>query len=337
MIKSPLFWWKSFSLYSLALYPFSFIYGLIASRMMKNGSRWNIPVPILCIGNFVMGGAGKTPTALAMASAIINRNLKPGFLSRGYGRKLKSAHRVDLEKHGSYDVGDEPLLLAHKAVTVVANDRRIGAQMLLQEGVDIIIMDDGFHSADLKTDFSLLIVDSFRGLGNGFVFPSGPLRVPLSTQLLYVDAILYVGDSKNIISGIDMKRTYFAQLKPRQGLNLSDVRVLAFAGIADTDKFFITLQNLGAILVERYSFGDHAYLSDKEMDFLIDRAERENLVLVTTEKDAMRLRKRSGISKNLLSQSMVIGVEMVFENPENPASIVEETFASFYKKQSLSQ
>lgn len=334
MIKTPLFWWKSQGLCSLFLYPISLIYGAISSIRMKYGRRWDAPIPIICVGGFVMGGTGKTPTALALASAVIDKNLKPGFLSRGYGRKSTLSLRVDLEKHGAYDVGDEPLLLAQRAIVVVTNDRKMGVKMLLQERVDIIIMDDGFHSADLRVDFSLIVVDSHRGLGNGLVFPAGPLRVPLSRQLLYVDAILYVGDTKNIIPSIKNKLIYFSKLEPRLKFDFSKTRVFAFSGIADTKKFFTTIQKLGAIIEKHYSFGDHAHLSDKKIECILDQAQQDNLVLVTTEKDAMRLYKRFGIAEKLLSISIVIGVDMIFQDPTNLSDILDKTILSFDNRNS---
>ncbi|MEG8098656.1 tetraacyldisaccharide 4'-kinase [Candidatus Liberibacter brunswickensis] len=331
MIKTPLFWWKPRGFRSLLLYPISFIYSFISSRLMKNGQRWRAPIPIICIGGFVMGGTGKTPTALAIAKTIIDKNLKPGFLSRGYGRKSIKSLIVNLEKHCAYDVGDEPLLLAQLAVTVVTIDRKVGVQMLVQEGVDIIIMDDGFHSADLQADFSLIVVNCYRGLGNGLVFPAGPLRVPLSRQLLYVDAILYVGDKKDLVSCIKNKPVYFAKLKPRLQFDLSGKKVLAFSGISDTEKFFITVRKLGASIDKCYSFGDHSHLSNKKIEYLIDQSKRYNLILVTTSKDAIRLHNRIGIAKELLAKIIVIEVDIIFEDPDNIIDLVEKTFVSFYK------
>ncbi|AKK19954.1 tetraacyldisaccharide 4'-kinase [Candidatus Liberibacter africanus] len=331
MIKTPLFWWKPRGFLSLLLYPISLIYSFISSILMKNGQRFRAPIPVLCIGGFVMGGTGKTPTALAIAKAVIDKNIKPGFLSRGYGRKSKTSLLVDLEKHDSCDVGDEPLLLAQLAVTVVTSDRKRGVQMLLQEGVDIIIMDDGFHSASLHADFSLIVVDCHRGLGNGLVFPAGPLRVPLSRQLSYVDAILYVGNTKNVVSSIKNKPFYFAKLEPRLKFDFSGKKVLAFSGIADTKKFFTTMRQLGALVEKHYSFGDHAHIKSKKIAHILDQAQRDNLILVTTAKDAMRLHKRPGIAQELLSKSIVVEVDIVFEESNNIADLIEMTFISFYK------
>ncbi|MBA5724221.1 tetraacyldisaccharide 4'-kinase [Candidatus Liberibacter sp.] len=334
MIKAPSFWWRKFSFYSLVLYPMSLIYGVVVSWLMRHGRRWDVVVPVLCVGNFVMGGAGKTPTALALAIAAIDKNLKPGFLSRGYGRKFKFPICVDLSRHGAFDVGDEPLLLARQATTVVANNREIGAQMLIQEGVDIIIMDDGFHSANLKADLSLVVVDSRRGLGNRLVFPAGPLRVPLPTQLLYTDAILYIENSDNTDFPVffTAKPAYFSRLKPRLEFDFSNIKVLVFSCIADTEKFFITVKNLGAALSQCHSFGDHMHLSDKKIEFLLNQAESENLVLVTTEKDAARLQKRPGIAEKLLSKCLIIRADMVFQNPEDPLHLIEMTLAFFSNK-----
>ncbi|AGA64228.1 Tetraacyldisaccharide 4'-kinase [Liberibacter crescens BT-1] len=340
MIKTPSFWWLKFSWISLALLPLSFIYGLISSWRMKHSRRKKVLVPVICVGNFVMGGAGKTPTSLALAVAAMNRGLKPGFLSRGYGRKSKHPILVDVEKHGAFDVGDEALMLAAYASTVVSHNRVEGANLLIKEAVDIIIMDDGFQTSQLIINLSFGVIDLRRGLGNLCVFPAGPLRVPLKTQASYADIILCIGDKEAMNSKLSIynnlgKPVYFAKLQPKLGFDYFGIHVLAFSGIADPKKFFLTVKSLGAVLVESYPFADHAVLKDEQITFLLTRAEQKKLKLVTTAKDAARLTNRLGIAQELLSKILIIEVELVFEDPLTPLNFIDRAVTLFKEQKSL--
>lgn len=196
--ETPLFWWKKRGLTSLLLSPAARIYGHFATRVMERARPPQIEAPVLCIGNFTLGGAGKTPLAVAFAKAAKKRGLKPGIVSRGYGGTVSlqrdHVYRVDPARDRARDVGDEPLLLAEYAPVAVAVNRLAAAEQLLREGVNFIIMDDGFQSRRLYSDYVLIAVDSARGLGNGKIFPAGPLRAPLPVQLAYSDMIVLLGN-----------------------------------------------------------------------------------------------------------------------------------------------
>ncbi|KAA6405230.1 tetraacyldisaccharide 4'-kinase [Candidatus Tokpelaia sp.] len=196
--ETPLFWWKKRGLTSLLLSPAARIYGHFAARIMERARPPQIEAPVLCIGNFTLGGAGKTPLAAAFAKAAGKRGLKPGIVSRGYGGAVSlqrdRVYRVDPARDRARDVGDEPLLLAEYAPVAVAVNRLKAAEQLLREGVNFIIMDDGFQSRRLYSDYALMAVDSARGLGNGKIFPAGPLRAPLPVQLAYSDMIVLLGN-----------------------------------------------------------------------------------------------------------------------------------------------
>lgn len=250
--EAPPFWWTKADWRAYALWPFSWVYGRIAGMRMDRARRATSAVPLICIGNFTVGGAGKTPTAIAIARAARARGLKPAFLSRGYGGSLDVTTVVDPEHHRARDVGDEPLLLAREALTVICRRRVDGARKLAAEGADIIIMDDGFQSARLVFDFALLVVDSGRGIGNGHLVPSGPVRAPIGNQLRHANALLKLGHGSAADPLVRRaaragKPVYVAETVRTDARSLDGVKVLAWAGIADPEKFFKTVRETGAV------------------------------------------------------------------------------------------
>ena len=191
--RAPRFWWRDRpTLLARLLQPLGDLYGRIVLRRMRQPGT-DAGLPVICVGNFVAGGAGKTPTAIALARMLRDELGRcPAFLSRGYGGRLVGPVAVDPARHCAADVGDEPLLLAREALTVISRKRAKGAMKLVEEGADLIIMDDGFQSARVHADFALVVVDARRGIGNGRVFPAGPLRAPLDVQINAASALLLV-------------------------------------------------------------------------------------------------------------------------------------------------
>lgn len=242
-MREPSFWWGEAGLTSSLLAPLAMIYGAVADlRLGTPGRRAGLPV--VCAGNLTVGGGGKTPTALAVARLLVHAGERPTFLSRGYGGRLAGPLRVDLARHRALDVGDEPLLLARVAPTVIARDRIEGARMAVAGGASVIVMDDGFQNPSLEKDLSLLVVDARRGVGNGRIIPAGPLRAPVRSQLARAHALVVIGTSAGAAGVIADARAgglpvLHARLRPDAGLSatLAGGRVLAFAGIADRRSF----------------------------------------------------------------------------------------------------
>ena len=326
--EAPPFWWTKTGWQAICLYPLSFVYGRISGAVMRHRRRHALPVPVVCVGNFTVGGAGKTPTAIALARAAKAKGLKPGFLSRGYGGSLDVTTVVDPHHHRSTAVGDEPLLLAREALTVISRRRVAGAEKLVAEGVDLVIMDDGFQSARLLVDYALIVVDSLRGIGNGWVVPSGPVRAPIGIQMRQLDAILKVGKGdaadqfvrKASRSG---KPVLVANVMPQAAGELSGVSVLAYAGIADPQKFYRTLADLGCVIADRQDFPDHHHLADDEIADLLSRAEKQGLQLVTTAKDSIRLAGSHGQAAELSKRSKTVEIDMIFDDPKAPDLIID--------------
>ncbi len=244
---------------------------------------------------------------------------KPVFLTRGYGSALAGPVAV-AQTHAASDVGDEPLLLARVAPTIVAHDRVAGALAAVEAGADVIVMDDGFQNPALAKTFSLVVVDGRRGIGNGRVFPAGPLRAPLARQIDRAQALLVVGEpgpaaepalaaararGRPVLTGrLIPDAQAVARLQGRPAI--------AFAGIADPEKFFATLRGAGIVLTATQVFPDHHRLSTAEADGLVARAERANLTLVTTEKDMARMQGDAATAA-LAQRAASLPVALVFD------------------------
>jgi tetraacyldisaccharide 4'-kinase len=300
-MREPAFWHRPPSWTSSLLMPLGALYGWVAAqRMQRKGLDAGIPV--LCIGNYHVGGAGKTPMVLALANMLRDLGETPVVLSRGYGGRLRGPIRVDPQRHVAEDVGDEPLMLARTVTVVVAHDRVAGVALARSQGATVIVMDDGFQNPAVAKDASLIVIDSDRGLGNGCVLPAGPLRAPLPPQLAHTDALIVVGNgaaAKVVAATIAAqgKPVLSAHLEPDEASRaaLRGKRVLAFAGIGDPARFFRTLRSSGVEVVVERAFPDHHPFSQSEVETLIADAKRDSLTLVTTEKDLARLRQAEGL------------------------------------------
>ncbi len=295
---------------------------------MGRAPRFRPPVPVVCVGNFVVGGAGKTPTALVLARLARGRGLKSGYLTRGYGGSARGPLLVDPARHSSGDVGDEPLLLAAAAPTMVSADRIAGAKALVDLGVDIIIMDDGFQNPSLAKDLALVCIDAGVGIGNGMVTPSGPLRAPLAVQLRKADALVLIGEGERSEALVRTaaragRQVLRAALKPARVREFRKEPLLAFAGIGRPEKFFESLVAAGATVTRSVPFPDHHRYSEANAATLIARAEAEGLRLVTTEKDMVRLAGAGGRLAELREKTTAFGVTLEFENPGAVGEMLE--------------
>ena len=295
-MSEPAFWHRPASWTSRLLRPLSAIYGAVAAlRLERIGIEAGIPV--ICVGNYHVGGAGKTPTVLALAGILRRLDERPVVLSRGYGGRLHGPVMVDVNRHSAADVGDEPLMMAAHVPVAVARDRVEGVVLAKSQGASLILMDDGFQNPAIIKDASLIVIDSGRGVGNGCVFPAGPLRAPLPPQLTRTDALIVIGSghaSDAVASAISAaaKPVLSAHLEPDADVvtRLTGKPLFAFAGIGDPDRFVRTLRASGLDVRRQRAFADHHPFAGHEIAALVAEAERDGLTLVTTEKDLARLR-----------------------------------------------
>jgi tetraacyldisaccharide 4'-kinase len=318
-MREPAFWWQPGG--GILLSPLGGIYGLVAALRMRSQGR-SAGVPVICVGNFTVGGAGKTPAALLVGRLLLAAHQRVVFLSRGYGGRLRGPLRVDPALHSAAAVGDEPLLLARLAPTIVARDRTAGAEAARRDGASVIVMDDGFQNPALTKDLSILLVDGRRGVGNGRVLPAGPLRAPLGTQMARADAVVLVDPPHHIAAIAERARRhqvaiYHARLEPDRDTitALSGRQVLAFAGIGDPEKFFATLADAGIAVAERVSFPDHHRYRAADARALLARADADNLMLLTTEKDLVRLSGKRRLEA-LSARANALPVRLVIEEAD---------------------
>ncbi|MGB7260104.1 MAG: tetraacyldisaccharide 4'-kinase [Pseudolabrys sp.] len=294
-MREPSFWWRKPGLTAALYSPVAAVYGAIAARRMAWPS-FRAAVPVICIGNFTLGGSGKTPAAIAVARMLTEAGARPFCLSRGYGGSLAGPVRVDVAPQSASEIGDEALLLARAAPTIVARDRVAGAQAAIAACASVIVMDDGLQNPSLAKDLTIGVVDGRRGIGNGKVFPAGPLRAPLEAQLARVDVLLIVGEAAGATDIAANAKTLglpalHARLVPDPAAitALKDRKVLAFAGIGDPEKFFTTVKDADIAAPVCKAFADHHPFTGEEAAALVMQAEHDGLSLLTTEKDQARL------------------------------------------------
>lgn len=298
-MRAPTFWFTppnapSWKVRMLA--PLGWIYAHATARRIGKDAEYRSDVPVICVGNINAGGTGKTPTVIALILELQARGHKACVVSRGHGGSLDGPVQVDPKKHSARDVGDEPLLTAAFAPTFVAKNRADAAQAAETAGAQVIIMDDGFQNPQIAKDLSIVVVDAFKGFGNGRCIPAGPLREPVDVGMERADLLLSIGSksAQNAFLstwGTSIRTPHLqGHLEPlNTGMDWSDTRFLAFAGIGHPEKFFETIRGLGATLVHTEPLEDHQTLSTALMHRLSREAKELNAQLVTTEKDAVRL------------------------------------------------
>jgi tetraacyldisaccharide 4'-kinase len=287
MPQAPEFWARP-GLVSDLLSPLGWAYGAAAAARRALTQATRVSVPTICVGNITAGGTGKTPVVLSLAQLFQARGRHPHILSRGYGGSLKGPLRVDAARHRASEVGDEPLLLAATAPCWIGADRIASAREAITAGADLLLLDDGFQNPALHYDVALVVIDGGYGIGNGRVIPAGPLREPTATALRRAHAVVLIGTGTPTldVGGLPILK---AHLAPVEADALKGQRVVAFAGIGRPAKFFATLHEIGADIVTTRDFPDHHPYSESELTSLAATSQAEKAILVTTEKDWMRL------------------------------------------------
>jgi len=314
-MRAPDFW-KRDGLAARLLAPLGALYGLSVRARLSRARPYRAKACVLCVGNLTAGGSGKTPVAMALARMLEARGQKVVFLTRGYGGRLGGPVRVDPAQYNAVDVGDEALLLATVAPTVVARDRGRGAELADTLGAQVIVMDDGFQNFQLAKDLSILVVDAESGFGNRRLIPAGPLREPVEQGLQRANAVVLMGDGAFALPAF-RGPVYRAHLRPSAPDGLKGRAVFAMAGIGRPEKFFRTLEAMGARVIGTKPFPDHHPYTAQEIEAVKREAANAGALLVTTEKDLVRIEanRRDGI--------VSVPVHAVFAGDPNPGMMLD--------------
>ena len=328
MIRTPAFWQSPVAgVRAKLLAPIGRLYGAATARAMAERGL-DVGVPVITVGNFVVGGAGKTPTAAALARLLAEAGEQPAFLSRGYGG-VPSREAVAVADQSASLVGDEPLLLARVAPTFVSLSRVRAAHLALKSvRPTVLVCDDGLQSRAIEPTLAIAVVDATVGVGNGLCVPAGPLRAPLADQVAHIDALVLIGAGnagEAVAAAVEGRGRpcFYADLEPSPAARaLAGQRVIAFAGIGRPQKFFTMLERIGARVIATRSFGDHHMYRRREIERLQARARDEGATLVTTEKDFVRLPVMRGGP-----QPRAISVSLVFHDEGSVASFIDNALA----------
>ena len=291
-MKTPSFWYSdTSSLISLLLRPLLWCYALGYFIHQMTARPKKVGVPVICVGNLVAGGTGKTPSSISIMGLIKQHKLAetPFFLTRGYG-------------------GDEDKILNQHALTIINPNRLAGAQDAAARGADLILMDDGMQNPRLHKDLKLVVVDGSMGFGNEYMMPAGPLRQPLKKGLKEADAFIFIGeDHRNVLPLLEHRPIFKAKFKALKELSETD-KYIAFAGLGYPQKFFKFLKDkMGDRLVDTIPFPDHHPYNARDLQKLRERAMEMSATLITTEKDAVRLSDKD-------DDIEVLPVELQWEN-----------------------
>jgi tetraacyldisaccharide 4'-kinase len=326
--KTPSWWYRKAGGVAAALSLPAILYGRVAGSRMTRDAAYRSRLPVICVGNFTAGGGGKTPVAIAIAAALKAMAKRSAFLTRGYGGSAKAVIRV--AGQGADMVGDEPLLLAAVAPTFVSADRIAGAKAIEATDADVVVMDDGFQNPALAKDLSVIVVDAASGLGNERVIPAGPLRAPLEAQMARADALIVIGEGKkadHLVSAFEAagKPVLHAKITPNCDARwLSVLPVIGFAGIARPAKFFATLKSNGAALIASHAYPDHHRFTEKDARALLKEADEKKAMLVTTEKDWVRLpdEEEESALAELRHRSRPFPIFVTFEDEEKAKELI---------------
>ena len=315
MQKTPDFWYKRGRTFTAhALRPASWLYqGAHQINKALQPKPYKSEIPVICIGNAVAGGSGKTPTVIALVKLLKEQGIckAPYILSRGYGGTIKETTLIDNSKHSAQDIGDEPLLLSQHAPVIIGANRADSAKLAKKSGADLIIMDDGLFNQSLNKTINLLVVDRAVDFGNGLTIPAGPLREPLSKILPRVQGVICIG--KAFHSDLPVIE---ATITPANTINTQQ-SYIAFAGLGRPEKFKQTLEENGINVVSWHAFPDHHPYTDQEIETLKKEAQEKDARLITTEKDFVK------INSDLRNNIDVLKIELSISNDDTLTNLIK--------------
>lgn len=317
-MKAPKFW-RVNGIIAQLLLPFSVFYYLFTILRNRGALPRILSAKIVCIGNITAGGAGKTPTAIAIGNFLKIKKKKFAYVSKGYLGKIRIPTKVDIKKHTAVDVGDEALLLAREGDCWVGKSRFDTCNEAIKNGAKILILDDGMQDLSIAKDVTLLVIDGTYGFGNGLVIPAGPLRGRKDVAVEKCDGVILIGEDKHKVSDFvkKYKRPIIkAEFKPKISIDKKQ-KYIAFAGIGNPEKFFLSLEKIGIKPIHKIEFPDHHYYSRFDISRLQKLAKQNEAKLITTEKDLIRLPEK------FKQEILTLPVDLIFANESKIENILE--------------
>ncbi len=319
---TPKFWYVKKSIYPLLLTPFSCLWEYGSNIRAKRKNRKIIDIPIICIGNIVAGGAGKTPSVLALLEILLPLKMNLHVIYKGYKIKNKSTLKVDRNVHDHLEVGDEPLFLSKKTTTWVTNNRLEAIKEVSKDNADLIILDDGLQDTSVYKDLSVLVFNKEQAIGNGKIIPSGPMRESLTNAFNKSDCVFII-DDKNKDIGINfpsyLEKIYFETIMLTSSYNIiKNKKIIAFSGIAQPIKFKSILKRYGAKIIYFKEFPDHYVYKRKEIENILNFCNKKNAICVTTEKDYIR------IPQDLKNKIFPIYIKLKIKNKINLTNLIQK-------------
>lgn len=315
-MREPNFW-KNKNFLSLSLLPIGLLYHLIVR------ARFNLTVPkkttklIISIGSPVIGGGGKTPTVISITNLLSSNNYKNiSIISRGY--KGKELGPLEVQKNQKAEkVGDEALVLSNVTKTYVSKNKIKGIEFAIKNGSSILLLDDGYHNPSVRKDISILVIDGMVNLGNGMIFPSGPLKEGFKSQLKRCDAIIVINKKnidkyllEKIINSkkpiINCKVNYLHKIK-----EIRNKKIIGLCGIGSPNKFFNALASLNFKVKKQIIFNNHHLYSREEVSSLIKLLDNDpGYSMITTEKDYVRFSNDNDPESKLRNKLNILKMEI---------------------------
>tara|TARA_A100001037_G_C15091087_1_gene609133 strand:+ start:384 stop:1361 length:978 start_codon:yes stop_codon:yes gene_type:complete len=294
-MKTPKFWYSKNSIISILLRPISFLWVLGSILRKKKSYNFN-NIKIIKVGNVVAGGSGKTPTVISIVKKLANSKYQVHIISRGYKGSIKKSTLVNTDIHSYKEVGDESIILSKIAPTWIGNNRIESIKNAQKMGAKIVILDDGIQDTSIKGDLNLLVFNGLQGLGNGKIIPAGPLREKLSDSIKKCHLSIIIDEDINNIA--NKLNNLLPIIKAKINIeseylnNFKNKNVVAFCGLGFPEKFFKTIKEIGCNIRYKKSFPDHYQYKEKDLKELIDIAIKYNSLLITTEKDHIKILKK---------------------------------------------
>ena len=288
----PKFWLER-NLFSYILYPFSIITYLI-NVLKKNNIKKKFDIKTICIGNIFVGGTGKTSLSIEL-SEILKKKFKIVFIKKNYKNQK-----------------DELILLKKKGFVISNTNRLKSLKIAENKNFEIALLDDGLQEKNIKYNIRIICFNTYEGLGNGFLFPAGPLRENIS-EIKKNDLVFFNGEGKNLklyqkIKSVNKNINIFRSTYKPLNLNKLNrkMKYLMFCGIGNPHEFEKTLLKYKFKIKKKIIFPDHHEISRKELNIIKETAKKDRLNIITTEKDYYRLNKNQRKDLNVLKIKLEI-------------------------------